>query len=72
MLKLFKSNRCQSCYNERAMRQCPRKKKIFAGNVVMKQDVIPTVQIVVPILLKEMPVILFLHSKLIQELKQKM
>ena len=27
MLKLFKSNRCQSCYNERAMRQCPRKKK---------------------------------------------
>ncbi|MEN6445647.1 MAG: hypothetical protein ABFC98_06325, partial [Candidatus Cloacimonas sp.] len=27
MLKLFKSNRCQSCFNERAIRQCPRKRK---------------------------------------------
>jgi len=27
MLKLFKSSRCQSCYTERAIRVCPRKRK---------------------------------------------
>jgi len=27
VLKIFKSSRCQSCYNERALRMCPRKRK---------------------------------------------
>ena len=33
MLKLFKSSRCQSCYTERAIRVCPRKRKFAAMHI---------------------------------------
>lgn len=62
MLKLFKSSRCQSCY-ERAIRVCPAKEKTFAGNAVMKHAVIHAVRKIVIMLLKKKKQNRFLHLK---------